>query len=168
MILIAVVPLLIDAALRGMRWGIELKEERRARQSVVHGITGGLQWAAARIESLDRRVASSERQESRDPRHERWVREVAQWRAVETRLREQLPTYQRLAVHLWEPFPRRGYDRSYLDPKELKYINRYVEPQAAALWSIAGATIAVALTSLFLLALGLLARRLRRLRSSSA
>jgi hypothetical protein len=157
MMLVAVVAVLLAGIPVGMKLGLNLKEEVRARRAVVERIKSWLNQSNAWIQSREMRIARSEGQAVRDPRHERWLEELPEWRATAASCRRDLPVYERLARYPWLPFPKGRYDREYLSASEFAYINRFQDHRAAAIWSGAGAA-AFVLGTLMLISLTLVAR----------
>jgi hypothetical protein len=139
MAFIAVAALMLGGIPEGMRLGLRLKEEARARQAVVARIQSVLSQSDSWVNTLEIRLAQSDRQPEKDARHEHWLELLAEWRESAASCRRDLPIYDRLARHPWLPFPSGGWDREYLDDNALAYINRHNEAIAALLWSSAGA-----------------------------
>ena len=159
MFLVAVATLLLSGGFLGMEMGTRLKEEVRARRAVADKIGGFLDQGDSRIYSLEMRIARSERQAARDPRHDRWVGELAWNRSRAASLRRDLPTYERLASFPWLPFPEGAWEREYLDERDMFLLNRSLERKAAILWSGSGAAVAVLAILLLVLLVNVMARR---------
>jgi hypothetical protein len=142
--LVAVLALLLAGVPLGLKLGLKVKEEVRARQAVVDSIQNFLTQSDSWVSSLETRLARSERQSVKDPRHDHWLEQIASWREIAADCRRDLPIYSRLARYPWLPFPGKHWERYYLSDQELAYLNTYQEPRAAAIWSGAGAAVVVA------------------------
>jgi hypothetical protein len=126
----AAAAVLLAGARIGGAWGLELKEELRARQGLVAQQAGIVKSLDARIVSLQQRIPESEGSETRNPRHDRWVKELAKVRSRGGLVRRKLATYRRLATRPWEAFPGGGGERVYLETSERAYLNRQSTPGA--------------------------------------
>jgi hypothetical protein len=144
MLLVALVALLIGGAFEGKRLALVLKEEVRARQSVVDQIDSTWKQDQSWIASLEPRIAKSRQQATPDPRHDHWTKQLAYHRASAARMSRVKPKYERLAARPWEAFPKdEGYERYYMDANELYYYNRYLDHTVFVLWSLCGGVLGV-------------------------
>lgn len=169
LLLIAVSAALIGGAYQGTEWSLRLKEEVRARQGVVSNLHQHLDQNVSKVSSLSTRIRQSTGQAVLDPRHDRWVRELAQAQSSATYWQGVIPKFERLTNRPWEAYPEglyRRFDiyRYYLSDREQDYLNRYNERWPALYWSSVGSTTAIFLYLMLILFLGVIGQRFVPLR----
>jgi hypothetical protein len=162
MLIVALVAGFIGAVFHGMRSAVGLKSEIQARQGVVDEIDNELSYSKMWTENLERRIARSARQPSRDPRHEFWTERLALWQTIAAKARRIRPKYERLVWRPWERFPDvrvDGCQRIYADPDTGQPFPPTRAFEAAYLrWSLGWATVA----ALVIVAVGLGTYRIGR------
>src|SRR5262245_50800523 len=84
MVLVAVLALLLSGVPAGMIVGLTMKEEVRARRAVVDGLQSWITYADSWASTLETRLARSNGQAERDPRHDHWQEDLAAWREIAT------------------------------------------------------------------------------------
>jgi hypothetical protein len=88
MLLVAVVATLIAMPPKGIEWGIRAKEEVRARRAVVEHLSEAVTYYTKQMDRIGRLIARSSREPQKDPRHEEWVKSVANYQAMVDRLQQ--------------------------------------------------------------------------------
>jgi hypothetical protein len=103
MAMVAVAALLLAGPVEIIRY--KLRERALVCQRVAEQDEGLLPAIEAKVASLAWRIAKFEQRSPRDPRHERWVKELADEQRLASRVRAEIPVFRRLSSHPWEQIP---------------------------------------------------------------
>jgi hypothetical protein len=103
MAMVAVTALLLAGPVEIIRY--KLRERALICQRAAEQDEGLLPAIEAKVASLKWRIAKFEQRSPRDPRHERWVKELADEQRLASRVRAEIPVFRHLSTHPWEPIP---------------------------------------------------------------